>query len=376
MRLPFLAKAGLVIISLILIWRQLASMTQLIRGWPLNDFSVYMKGVEHTFTGNPYTQKFFDYYNYPPAATLFFYPLSLLPIDTSEFIFTGLSILSLFLSVLLLFKLTHQKLHFYMLFALSYLLLRFAPTRLTLTLGQINLIVLLLILLAFYFSKKRQFISGIVLALAFIFKFTPIFLLLFFILKKQGKVILGFIDTVILLHFLAILAFGWDLTGYYYFEVLPKLLIQTGLYTAQLTYMNQSLTALLGRLGIFDLYHTLIKLAAILPLLWLLSRRRLDFTTYALFLVFMTIFLPTFAWQHHYVFLIPAIFLLGLRHWALGTSLYLLLNLTISASFPAYANPFIHSQSFFSAVAMFVLIFVARPQSFPDRKLIRRKPGG
>src|SRR3989344_3730258 len=179
MHLPFLAKAGLVIISLILIWRQLASMTQLIRGWPLNDFSVYMKGVEHTFTGNHYTQKFFDYYNYPPAATLFFYPLSLLPIDTSEFIFTGLSILSLFLSVLLLFKLTHQKLHFYMLFALSYLLLRFAPTRLTLTLGQINLIVLLLILLAFYWRKS--WLGGISLGLAFIFKFTPAFLLLFFI---------------------------------------------------------------------------------------------------------------------------------------------------------------------------------------------------
>lgn len=374
MRLPFLAKAGLVIISLVLIWRQLAAVTQLIRGWPLNDFSVYMNGVEHTLTGNPYTQKFFDYYNYPPPATLFFYAFKLLPVDASEFVFTGLSITSLFISTLLLFRLTHQKPKFYLLLPISYLLLRFNPTRLTLTLGQINLIVLLLILLAFYFSKKRQFISGITLALAFIFKFTPIFLLLFFILKKQGKVILGFIDTVILLHFLAILAFGWNLTGYYYLEVLPKLLTQTGLYTAQLTYMNQSLTALLGRLGIFDLYHTLIKLAAILPLLWLLSRRRLDFTTYALFLMFMTIFLPTFAWQHHYVFLIPAIFLLGIRHWALGISAYLLLTITIGLTFPVYANPFIHSHLFLSAAAIFALIFVARPQSFPGRKSIQRKP--
>ncbi len=348
------------------------NLFRLIRDFPLNDFSVYMNGVEHTLSGNPYTQKFFDYYNYPPAATLLFYPFSLLPINTAEFLFTALSLLSALVIVFLLFRLTNQKLTFHFSLFTFYLLLRFSPTRLTLTLGQVNLIVLLLILLAFHWRKS--WLGGISLGLAFILKFTPVFLLLFFVLKKHWGVILGFLYTVILLHFLAILAFGWNLTGYYYLEVLPKLLTQTGLYTAQLTYMNQSLTALLGRLGIFDLYHTLIKLAAILPLLWLLSRRRLDFTTYALFLMFMTIFLPTFAWQHHYVFLIPAIFLLGIRHWALGISAYLLLTITIGLTFPVYANPFIHSHLFLSAAAIFALIFVARPQSFPGRKSIQRKP--
>lgn len=326
---------------------------RLIRYFPLNDFSVYMNGVKHSLTGNPYTQKFFDYYNYPPAATLFFYAFTLLPINTSEFIFTGLSVLSLFMSLLLLVKLTKQKINFYMLLAIGYLLLRFSPVRLTLTLGQVNLIVLLLILLAFYW--RRSWLGGISLGLAFILKFTPAFLLLFFILKKQWRVVLGFFYTVTLLHFLAILIFGWDLTLYYYTQVIPRLLT-----TSQLTYMNQSLAALLGRLGVFSFIP---RLGLILPLIYFLVRRQLDFTTYSLFLILMTVFIPTFAWQHHYVFLIPVIFLLGIRNLILGIITYLLLNLTIGPDFPAYANPFIHSHLFLSSLGLFLVIL-----SSPNRK--------
>lgn len=326
---------------------------RLIRDFPLNDFSVYMNGVEHSLTGNPYTQKFFDYYNYPPAATLFFYAFTLLPINTSEFIFTGLSVLSLFISLLLLVKLTKKKINFYILLAIGYLLLRFSPVRLTLTLGQVNLIVLLLILLAFYW--RRSWLGGISLGLAFILKFTPAFLLLFFILKKQWRVVLGFLYTVTLLHFLAILIFGWDLTLYYYTQVIPRLLT-----TSQLTYMNQSLAVLLGRLGVFSFIP---RLGLILPLIYFLARRQLDFTTYSLFLILMTVFIPTFAWQHHYVFLIPAIFLLGIRHWALGISAYLFLTFTIGPTFPAYANPFIHSHLFLSSLGLFLMTL-----SSPNRK--------
>ena len=202
MRLPFLAKVGLITVALVLIFRQLYSLAQLIRGFPLNDFSVYMSGVEHTLKDNPYTLKFFDYYNYPPAATFFFYPLSLLPVNTSEFIFTAVSVLSLFSIVILLFKLTRLRFPLYLLLITYYLFLRFSPTRLTLTLGQINLVVLLLLVLAYYLYRQgRGVMTGISLALAFIFKFTPAFLLLFFLLKKQWKVVTAFICTLALISY-------------------------------------------------------------------------------------------------------------------------------------------------------------------------------
>lgn len=363
MRLPFLAKTGLIIVSLILIFRQLSSLTQLIRDFPLNDFSVYMNGVKHTLTDNPYTQKFFDYYNYPPAATLFFYAFTLLPINTSEFIFTGLSVLSLFISLFLLLKLTKQKINFYMLLAIGYLLLRFSPTRLTLTLGQINLVVLLLIILSFYWYKQgRGVLSGISLGLSFIFKFTPAVLLLFFLLKKQWRVIFSFVCTIVLVHLLAVIAFGWPLTQFYYTKALPQLLSQTGFYTMQRTYMNQSLTALLGRLGIFDTSHLIIKSLILLPVLLVISLRILHsktrielFTVYCLLITFMTVFLPTFSWQHHYVFLLPSIFLLALKNLPLGILFYLLLNLTISPELPFYANPFLHSHLFLTSGVILLL---------------------
>ena len=364
-----------------LIFRQLIPLFQLIREFPLNDFSVYMSGVEHTLTDNPYTLKFFDYYNYPPAATLFFYPFNRLPVNTSEFIFTAVSVLSLFSVVILLFKLTRLRFPLYLLLITYYLFLRFSPTRLTLTLGQINLVVLLLLVLAYYLYRQgRGVMTGISLALAFIFKFTPAFLLLFFILKKQWKVVTAFICTLVLLHLLAIAAFGWPLTQYYYTQVLPQLLSQTSFYTLQRTHMNQSFTALLGRLGIFDAWHLVIKSTILLPLIFLLSKRILKskelFTDYCLLITAMTIFLPTFAWQHHYVFLIPAIFILALHSLPLVAIFYLLLTFTIGPAFPAYPNPFIHSHLFLSAAAMFALMFVAKPQSSPGRKLIRRKPAG
>ena len=363
-----LAQISLIIFAGLLILRQVLALNQLIQSFPLNDFGVYLQGVQHTLTGNPYAQKFFDYYNYPPAATLFFYPLTLLPINTSEFIFTGLSIISLFITIWLLCKLTTRKLTFHFSLLTFYLFLRFSPTRLTLTLGQINLIVLLLIILSFYwYTKKRQIPAGVSLALAFIFKFTPAILLLFFLLRKQFKLISAFLITVLMINLLAVLVFGWPITQFYYFKVLPSLLNQTGFYTMQRTYMNQSFTALLGRLGFFDTYHTLIKLAFTLPLLWFLSRRRHDFTTYALFLSFMTIFLPTFSWQHHYVFLIPSLFLLGIRSLALGIVSYLLLNFTISAAFPGYPNPLVHSHLFLSATIIFFLMLVLPPPNSPNR---------
>ena len=318
------------------------NLFRLIRDFPLNDFSVYMAGVKYTLTGNPYTQKFFDYYNYPPAATLFFYPFSLLPINTAEFIFTGLSLLSLPLSILLLYKLAQPKFSLYWLIPIAYLLLRFSPARLTITLGQINLIVLLLILLTY--NWRKSWLGGITLGLSFILKFTPAFLLLFFILKKQWRVVLGFFYTVTLLHILAILVFGWDLTAYYYAQVLPRII-----FTPQLTYMNQSLTALLGRLGLFSIFP---KLIIVLPLIYLAARKKLNFATYSLFILIMTVFIPTFAWQHHYVFLIPAIFVLALRSLPLAAVFYLLLTLTIGPNSPGYPNPFIHSHLFISSLGL------------------------
>jgi alpha-1,2-mannosyltransferase len=330
--------------------RFLFNLFHLIRQFPLNDFGVYMDGVKHTLSGNPYTLKFFDYYNYPPAATLFFYPFSLLPINTAEFIFTGLSLFSLFLSLLLLYKLTHPRFSPYWLVPIAYLFLRFSPVRLTLTLGQINLIVLLLILLTYHW--RQSWLGGITLGLAFIFKFTPAFLLLFFVLNRRWRVVLGFFYTVTLLHFLAILTFGWDLTSYYYTQILPRIII-----TPQLTYMNQSFTALLGRLGLFSIFPKLV----VLPLIYLLSRRPLNFAAFCLWLIVMTTIIPAFAWQHHYVFLIPALFVLTLRSLPLAAVFYLLLTFTIGPNFPGYPNPFIHSHLFLSSVLILFLMLRYSP---------------
>src|SRR3989339_1514024 len=93
----FMVKKLILLIVAIILWRQVVPLWQLVMNFRLNDFSVYLDGTKAAMKGfNPYQLRFFDRFNYSPAATLFFIPLTLMPENTAEFIFTAISILSLF----------------------------------------------------------------------------------------------------------------------------------------------------------------------------------------------------------------------------------------------------------------------------------------
>src|SRR3989344_504526 len=90
---PTLFKFMLLIVAAAILYRQLVPLLKLIIDFPLNDFSVYLDGIRTTVGGgNPYTQWFFDRYNYSPSATLLLWPFILIPVNPSELIFTGISI--------------------------------------------------------------------------------------------------------------------------------------------------------------------------------------------------------------------------------------------------------------------------------------------
>ena len=73
----FMVKKLILLIVAIILWRQVVPLGQLILNFRLNDFSVYLDGTRAALEGlNPYQLKFFDRFNYSPAATLFFIPLT------------------------------------------------------------------------------------------------------------------------------------------------------------------------------------------------------------------------------------------------------------------------------------------------------------
>ena len=306
------------LIVAIILYRQVIPLANLVKYFPLNDFSVYIDGAKTVLDGeNPYKLKFFDRYNYSPAATLFFVPLASLPIELSEWLFTILSVVSVWLTVSWILRILDwepDRVVKWLIFAAS---LKMFPVKLTLVLGQINLIVLALIVGSYYFVKirKRDTVSGILFGLATILKLTPLPLLIYFLLRKKWKAIWWFGATVAALTAAGGLIFGWGLTEYYFKTVLPSLMGEVTKATVNASYMNQSITALMARFGVFGNLNSAIRLGIsfilgikVIKIIKAINEeeKTKEFVAFWNLAIIALLFLPVFVWQHHYVFLLPA----------------------------------------------------------------------
>lgn len=134
-------------------------------------------------------------YIYPSFLAFMITPLAQLPYLQARFIWNIFCLLGFFASVFLTFYLLGKKPKL----DISTLLVMFVffcsmPTLENFTLGQINYIVLALILLCSYLAKERlSFFGGGVLAIAVLIKVSPVFLLLYFLWRKDYRLLFGFI---------------------------------------------------------------------------------------------------------------------------------------------------------------------------------------
>ena len=439
-------KKLILLIVAIILWRQVVPLGQLILNFRLNDFSVYLDGTRAALEGlNPYQLKFFDRFNYSPAATLFFIPLTLIPENTAEFVFTAISILSLFISIKIIFELLKIKISPSLFWLIFILALKTYPSKLTLVLGQMNLIILGLVVGSYYFCKARlqrpaaggtyndgekddrdYVLSGISLGLATILKLTPAPLIIYFLFRKKWKIILWSAITVIVSTLIGIAVFGWDLTYYYYFKAIPQLMTENTPETLNGSYMNQSVTALLGKFRIFGELNSMIRIgiSGILTIFFVIpayagiylnnylyrfrvpptlavrlqelfvhdSRgafRRASkpgmtrmtgetrgFVSFWNLAIIAMLFLPVFVWQHHYTILIPIWIILTakfistkkVKDLTVAGLTYFLLNFYIKDPYvPAQLNPFL-SGHFLTTAIIFLLL--SSYTLSPDQKQI------
>jgi len=344
------------LIVAIIIYRQIVPLANLVKDFPLNDFSVYIDGTKASLNRqNPYAIKFFDRYNYPPAATLFFIPLAFLPINLSELIFIIASIASVWFSVswtLAIINWKPSRPIKWLIFALS---LKMFPVKLTLALGQINLIILMLIVGSFYFCESLvlhrkaepfQILSGILLGLAIVLKLTPAPILIYFLIRNKWKVIKWSTVTIAVLTAAGGIVFGWDLTRYYFVSVVPGLIGEVTRETVNASYMNQSVTALMARFGIFGNLNSAIRLGTslaagiiIINIIRVIKDEEIikKFRSFWSYTVIVMLILPVFVWQHHLAILVPSWLIIVYRAirtkswqwWVIAAATYLLLNFHI-----------------------------------------------
>ena len=272
------------------------------------DFKVYWDGIRAALAGgNIYSfgGKYFNIvpFNYPPTTLLFLLFLPLFSQSTASLFLLFISLGSFLGSLYLLTKMFFKPAQKWLVFFLSSVLfIQFFPTKFTLTLGQINLIILFLIVLGFYFyQKKKDVSSGLFLGIATLIKIFPGFLILFFLKEKKWKIMISFLVTCLLGVLLTILIFKPVLFFSYFGSVGGNLFFKGG----EVSYFDQSLNSFLLRLNLPNLWRLGLRLIFTFMSLWIFLKNRNKALSYFGLIFSILIFLPSFAWFHHYVILIP-----------------------------------------------------------------------
>lgn len=270
------------------------------------DFSVMWNGARSLLMNkNPYTEPgLFTGIGYPPNSLLFYIPFALLPYNVAQGLFVPLSALIIFGITLFLFKVVDARNPNLISLLLVFSLIIFSfPTRFTLGMGQNNLIVFLLLIVSYYLYKtKREISSAVILGLAISLKTIFVFFLLFYLFKKEWKILMVSVVTIVSVVLLTTVFFGSDLYLFYIKQVVPPLLNFSG----REIYYNQGLVGFIARLT-SDLYvRRHLSLAGSFGLFYLLFkfRKTKNINLYFSTFIVAILLLDTLSWQHHFVWLI------------------------------------------------------------------------
>ena len=264
------------------------------------DFSQYYFGAKAV---NPYLNGVI----YPPLALVIFSILKYVPFYFAEKVWAILSLISLFASVYLIFKMYKKNLFSVLGFvSLGFVCLSF-PIKFTLGMGQINNFILLLFVMSIYaLNKNKSNLASFLLSLSFAIKLFPAYLILQFAVMKKWKFLFTSLISLIVLSLIAFILIGPRINLYFYQHLLSTLL--AGWKT---DYYNQAITGFIGRSFSYNFFGQL--LVDLILLFFILtsclvvfkSRKNKELMNMSLgLLITLNLIVNNFSWQHHFVFLI------------------------------------------------------------------------
>jgi alpha-1,2-mannosyltransferase len=198
------AVSGVLLTTLVTLWARDVGL--LAGGW---DFCIYRDGGRHALNHAPLYAKpaacKFEYI-YPPFAALFFAPLVWLPDGADKFIWLAVNIVLLAAIVMLCFRILGYRLTPYLagVSALLAIVCAFLePVRSTLFFGQINLLLMLMVLWDASRGERSPF-KGIGIGLAAGIKLTPAYFVPYYLLIRQWRAAGVSVGT-----FVATIGLGW-----------------------------------------------------------------------------------------------------------------------------------------------------------------------
>ena len=288
---------------------------------PFVDFEVYYRAGRFFLSGlNPYSTAFPPMpLNYPPSSLPIFALWSLLSYPDAQLILTATSFFFFLFSAVLLMQ--RLKIHKALILLVSALLLQAFPTKFTLVLGQVNLILFSLLIFAFLSNwHGRKIFAGLLWGLASGIKLTPLSLGIYFFIRKDWWTLISGILTFFFLNLASFSLIPGSLS--YYFTRLPILIT---LSQPPDSYSNQSLKIFFQRLSLP--LPDLLAAAVILLLIFFTVKNYLrqqsafakkeaglfnDLSFYSRLLI-LSVISQSVAWQHHFVLTFPAFILIAVR---------------------------------------------------------------
>jgi alpha-1,2-mannosyltransferase len=186
----------------------------------------------------------FTGYDNPPLTAILTTPLTLFDLQSSIKLLFGLNTIFLATSVALIFITRKEYLLTYPYWMIAVaLVLNLDPALDSLLLGQLDAVILLLIVTSFFaYRQGRDLISGSFLGLAAMIKFSPLLLILYFLMKKRLRVFAAAAAAILLVGAFSVLSAGFHTHMVFVRDVLPTLLAGS----AQMD--NQSLNGFFNRL--------------------------------------------------------------------------------------------------------------------------------
>lgn len=273
------------------------------------DFTQVWISAKDLLTGKePYLDPNLGYQNaYPPVSEIFFLPFTLLSHQVALVTFTYISFASIIGSVFLSLKIVIKKVpwHYFLLFTgLSFTSF---PVRFSLGMGQVNMIVLFLLLLAVYLETKpakNSLIAGLSLGVAIALKPIFAFFLLFFAIKKSWKVV--FISSVFVAALIAASLIFWPpqiWLSWYQTGILPSVSYKAPYIYV---YQNQGIFGFLSRLiSNFNarIYLSRAATVILIPVAAYLTFKKKEINLCLSFFIITLLLFDITSWQHHFVWL-------------------------------------------------------------------------
>lgn len=235
---------------------------------------------------------------YPPFLLLLLSPLTFFNFSIASKIWLVLSLIGGALSIYLLWKICRIST-----FLLAIVFLGFVlsfPFKFTLGTGQVNLIVLLLLVLTLFLYQRKSKFFVLSLAVSSGIKLFPIFYYVLHLLSKEYRNVILLVICTLLIILLPFLFLHSQSVFFYFDKIVPSFIHSKH----DVSYYDQSLSALLTRLGVSPVIDLGIRLGLFIISLIVIYMYRKNYYLSFSFMTVTLLLVNSFTWQHHLIFLL------------------------------------------------------------------------